>query len=642
MAAINHFRLILCFLAIATRGLAQGSTPPLERIVSIDLKGVSTQAALKRLEEAGELSFAYRTDLVNGTNQLSRSYVELRVREILDDLFFGSLSYREKGNYIILRETPLAPNNEITLDGYVINGATGEKIAYASVYDTTTFASAISDEYGHYSLRLSTKNDIWLSTRKAEFKDTLFEWTGEQSNVLNIFIQPLASQQVDTLEVRESQAIDSDTTQQKLKFFKLSTEQKVNLSNFKDKLLRKFQFSLVPGVGTNGKLSGATTVDYSFNLLAGFNGGVRVVEMAALGNIVWDSVSYFQMAGFFNAVGGPQRGAQMSGFTNLNDDSFKGAQMTGFANVVRKDMRGVQLAGFSNYARSVNGAQLSGFANIQLDSSNLIQLGGFLNYGHRNNRGAQLSGFANVQGKNYSGIQLSGFTNYVGDSSKVVQLSGFSNVAGRNANVFQLAGFINVAGKNSKAIQASGFMNVAGKIKGAQLGIFNFNDSIDGVAVGFLTFSRKGLHQLEIAGDEVFPANLSFRTGTHNFYNVIGAGYHFGPSASQVWRATYGIGTSVRLGERHRLFFDLQSSVMATNSKFFENNGLHRFLLTYQFAIFPKVAVSVGPSFNLLVSNDHLDLPSELQNLAPYNLNNSSTSNYLKAWVGGQLAIRLF
>ncbi|OFZ60647.1 MAG: hypothetical protein A3D92_08020, partial [Bacteroidetes bacterium RIFCSPHIGHO2_02_FULL_44_7] len=530
----------------------------------------------------------------------------------------------------------------IVLEGYVINQTSGDKVAYASVYDTTSFASAISDEYGHYSLRLSTKNDIWLSARKVGFQDTIFEWTGEQPNVMNISIRPTVIPQPDARELPENTPVSLDTTHRKLKFFKPSMEQKVNLMNIRNKLQRKVQFSVVPGVGTNGKLSGSTTVDYSVNLLAGFNGGVRVFEMAGIGNIDWDSVSYLQMAGVFNAVGGPQRGVQLAGLTNLNDATFKGVQMAGFTNVVRKHLTGVQLAGFSNYAHSANGAQLAGFTNIQLDSSDVLQMSGFLNYGKRNNRGAQLAGFANVQGRTYSGVQLAGFTNYVGDSSKFIQLSGFSNVAGRNAKGIQLAGFLNVARKNSHVTQASGFINVAGKLKGAQLGVFNFNDSIDGVAIGFLTFSRKGLHQLEIAGDEVFPANLSLRTGTHHFYNVIGAGYHFGSSASQVWRATYGIGTSVRLGERHRLFFDLQSSMMATNTQIFENQGLHRFLMTYQFAIFPKVAVSLGPSFNVLVSNDHSDLPSELQNLAPYNLNHSATSNSVKAWIGGQLAIRLF
>lgn len=592
---------------------AQVGTPPLERTVSVELEQISTKEALKMLEAAGEFSFAYRTDIISQTDQLARNYNEQTVREILDDLFQGSKVYKEKGNYVILRDAPKVSNQEVNIDGYIINALTGEKVAFASVYDTLTLASAVSDAYGHYAIKVSTKNHINLTVRKDGFKDTTVRWTGEGSNVLNVKIYPEVSiSEIDSLSPEDSIRGVFDKLKD-MKFFNPSDEQKANLINFKDKLKRKVQFSVIPGVGTNGRLSSVTKVDYSINLFGGFNGGVRVAEVGGLFNIDWDSVSYFQAAGMFNIVGGPQKGAQLAGFANFNDNSFNGGQFAGFMNIVRKDM---------------HGGQFAGFANFMGDSSSATQVAGFGNFAGRNDKGAQLAGFGNWAGRNYSGAQVAGFGNFIGNDAKGIQL----------------AGFINAAGKNYEGTQISGFINVAENIKGAQLGFVNINDSIDGVPIGFFSFSRKGLHQLELSANEVFPVNVAFKTGTNQFYNTFSVGTSFDNAASPTWNFGYGIGSSVRVTARSRVFFDLQTQSLQRGATNLSGSSLSKFTASYHFNLWKKVAIAAGPSFNMLIVNNSDPLASEFSNLAPYNFFEGLVANNTNAkmWVGGHLALRFF
>ncbi len=362
----------LIALVMGVQVLAQTETPPLERIISIELESESTREALRKIETAGGFNFAYQTSLINQSNQLTRSYSSKTTREILDDLFQGELVYREKGNYVLLKTSPVLKEQEVKLEGYVYNRITNEKIAYASLFDTVTLASAVSDPYGHYVLRMHAKESIRLTVKKAGFRDTSFVWNGQGNAVLNVGIAPL---------VVAKDSIPPVEPENKFRGLKLSEEQLANIANFRESIRQKFQFSLVPGVGTNGRLSSVTKVDYSVNLLGGLNGGVRKAEVGALFNMVWDSVQYFQAAGVFNAVGGEQRGVQLAGVTNLNNASFNGVQAGGVYNLTRVNFKGAQLAGFmNNTLGSVNGVQAAGFWNHMGDSSVAGQFAGFGNF----------------------------------------------------------------------------------------------------------------------------------------------------------------------------------------------------------------------------------------------------------------------
>ena len=650
--------LIIGFFALISWSQENKNLPPLERSLNIKLERNTTKEALKIIETQGGFSFAYKTTIIDSNQRFSRIYQNQTTREILDDIFQGQLSYQGKGNYIILRASPKLKELEVNVEGYVLDLKTGAKIPYATVYDTTSFTATISDEYGHFSLKLTNPSVIYLNVKKAGYVDTATRINKTGTELINFYLRPEAKE--------ETVATIADTANffeklKNMKFLKPSPERKANITNFKEQLKTKAQVSFIPTIGTNGMLSSSTVVDYSFNVLGGFNGGVRKAEIGGIFNIDVDSVRHFQAAGFLNAVGGYQSGVQLSGFANLNNDCFEGIQSAGFINTVRKDFFGVQAAGFGNLTvGKFEGVQASGFFNIIGDSGKVVQVAGFSNYAGKNTTGIQAAGFVNYSAKNFTGSQVAGYVNYGGKEFNGPQVAGFVNYAGNNFRGTQIAGFVNYAGTESKGpqlagfvnfarkdftgVQISGFINIAKNMKGLQLGVININDTISGVPIGFFSFSRKGLHQLEISSNELLPYQLAFKTGTKRFYNTFIGAMRTEKDANPIWSFGYGIGTSIELSPRSSIFFDLQSYSLQ-KEVFSDYNSLNKLLVSYQFQWKKKLAIAVGPSLNVyVVQNASSQSGTEFRVLAPYSFYNktSSADTNVQMWVGGHVSIRIF
>jgi hypothetical protein len=91
--------------------------------------------------------------------------------------------------------------------------------------------------------------------------------------------------------------------------FLLSAKQKMQSINLRKFFTtRPFQLSLVPGISTQGKMSGQVVNNFSFNLLGGYTGGTNGLEVGGLFNIDKKDVKYLQAAGLFNIAGGKTKG----------------------------------------------------------------------------------------------------------------------------------------------------------------------------------------------------------------------------------------------------------------------------------------------------------------------------------------------
>ena len=271
-----------------------------------------------------------------------------------------------------------------------------------------------------------------------------------------------------------------------------------------------------------------------------------------------------------------------------------------------------------------------------------------------------MAGLVNATGSRVNGFQGAGLWNQNIDSSTVVQVAGFGNLTGKSTNGTQVASFINLAGKNYKGAQISGvaniandnfkgtqvagFINIAKNMTGSQIGFINISDSLNGVPIGFISFCRKGVHQLEISSNEIMPVNLAFKTGSYQFYNSFLAGMRFKRTSSPYWSFGYGIGSSVRTGNRSKVYFDLQS-VSIQRGGIFNKSLLKKLTASYQINFSKNVALAVGPSFNVfLVDQVSSDSGAEMNALAPYSIYDRSfgSDGRLNAWIGGHIALRLF
>lgn len=602
--------LVVFLICCCASGFSQQTVPPLERKVSVTFENTLLKEALFELEQQAQFSFAYKTGIIDEQQILNRAYLDKTIREIINDLFQGTIHPVAKGNYILLKLVPQSTSKEFVLEGYIMDATTQQKIPYATIYETQTLASAISDEYGHYLLKFKLEDQVELNVKKASYKDTSFVFGNGKTPVLNVFIQPISRED----EVKIAPMISDSSRKDRiteLKWLKLSDERKATIENFESLMKQTMQFSLLPTIGTNGRLSSAASTKVSFNLLGGIVGEVKGFELAGLFNIDLDTVQYGQIAGLFNVVGGPQTGAQIAGLFNQNLSGFKGAQIGGISNVVLKDVRGVQIGGISNIVKE----QLTG---------------------------VQIGGISNLVVQKAKGIQIAGISNFSFDSSSVIQIAGIYNHLGQHSKGIQLAGCVNVAEDDFTGIQVSGLVNKAHNMKGLQIGLVNYSSSIKGIPVGLFSYSKKGLHQLEIATTEFLPFQLGYKSGVNHFYNSFFVASRITSDFTLIGFG-YGLGTSIRLGERHRLFFDLQNQQLFNRMKL-DNNYLHRFTISYQYQWKKKLAIAVGPTFNFLNVKNNSTEANAILNLAPYHIYQHTTSNGYqeKMWIGGFIALRLF
>lgn len=578
----------LAFIILGSFNAQAQTTPPLEQKISVELKNVSVKEALTEIEKKANLSFAYRTNSIDQSTRLTRSYVKMSVREVLDDIFQGRLTYKSRGKYVVLKPTPKIEDHEVFLQGYVVDYQTKRRIPYATIFDSVSLQTTISDDYGRYQIQLDQSEDAHLVVKKTGYIDTVVQWAGTGSLLLNIELK-MDALKMDSLK-REQRMLD------KFDWFEniLPTEEeKANIINFTEQLRRKAQVSLVPYIGTNGRLSDITSVDYSLNIIGGFNGGVRKAELGGIFNIVWDSVKYFQGAGVFNKVGGYQEGVQVAGVVNINHDSFDGVQSAGICNWIEEDLDGIQLSGIVN----------------------------------------------RVDG-NVDGIQATGSVNVVDGDVVGGQIAGFGNYTWGNVRGFQLAGFMNRTRKDVRGLQLAGFLNTARNVTGTQLGFININRSIDGVPIGFFSYSRKGLHQMELSANELLYANVAFKTGTNQFYNSFLIGTRLGEE-DNYWGAGYGIGSSIGFSPKSRLFFDLQGMQLMRDGTEIQANIHGKLTMSFQYQIARRLAVAAGPSMNILYTNSASSEFAAIPISSIYTIENTGDDR-LRMWVGGHVAIRLF
>ncbi|GHN03260.1 hypothetical protein WSM22_47490 [Cytophagales bacterium WSM2-2] len=617
--------LLFVFLIGCCNGVAQSTTPILERKISIELVNEKLPVALERIGRQGGFSFSYNSAIISTTQVVTIKVSGKTIREVLEMIFKGSMQYKEKAKHVILTQTPVqskvSRTTVIVLSGYVEDEKSGEKVPDVSLFEKETLASSVTDQYGYYTIKLDdTKGKVELNIRKRNYRDTVIAITTPGNNTLNISIRPITKDSV----VIIAQAESTDTTRQenesitevKKEKFGLPYMQDANIQNIHDTLYRQAQISFAPFVGSNGKLSGNVINNYSFNVFSGYSLGTRQMEFGGFVNIDRGDVSWLQLAGFGNMVGRNVYGVQAAGFFNLNGGETKAWQMAGFANVNFGETRGVQLAGFGN---------------TNLNSSHAVQLAGFFNFSKGPGVGVQIAGYTNVQLGEYRGSQFAGFV----------------NVNTKEIHGVQVAGFANIASGKVGGSQVAGLFNYGKKVKGTQLGLINVADTLGGVPIGLVSFVKHGYHKLELSADEVFHANMSFRTGVKDFYNILFAGIKPDPSPdnANVWTFGYGVGTERKITRWLHVNLDITSQQINKGGFTHATDLLNKVHAGLDFRISKEFSIYGGATLNgYLTENSFTDYPVLFSNQTPSIFYDHSIgdNHNLKMWLGWKVGLRFF
>lgn len=622
--------------------------PPLERLVSLELTNKKLSDVLDEIEKQANVSFSYNSNLVEAEKLVSIRSRNRPVREVLKKLLGDGIELKSKKNYIILTRAPV--EKKAVVSGYV-QTPEGKPVEGATVYDNNTLASANTNRYGYYEMKIERNYSTQLKVSKRDYHDTLAPLTPHGGELRNIVIQSekqdttwrgrlgawsdstivffgklgqelridslfpepdsLKRAQRDSIRDIRMQQFSDSTKARWSDFKQWLLADSIRMTNVDDTIYRRSQISFLPYIGTNRKMSGQCINDFSFNVLGGYSLGSRVMELGAFANIDRGNVSGIQMAGFTNVVGGNVSGLQMAGYFNLNKGNTAGAQFSGFSNI---------------NLGTTSGLQASGFSNVNLGKSD--------------------------------GIILAGFSNVCLQDANGLLMSGFANVVKGKTDGAQIAGFANFATGEVKGLQIAGFMNTAKSVKGSQIGFLNFADTLTGVPIGFLSFVKKGYCDLELSASDAFYANASLRTGVRKFYNILNVGIKPSTLDKPVWTYGYGLGTSPRLTDYLYLNIDLTANHVVSNvyrrdpivqeitykmNSYEVLNLDNQLYLGAEIRLHKKVGLTGGVLIHgWLTEKDYIYSSIRENNVNSYIENTNWGNVNMKMWWGWKVGVRLF
>ncbi len=634
---MKHLLILIVFIGIAFSIDAQTNTPILERKVTVKIVNQPLGKTLNILSETAKFSFSYSNQIIKVSKVVSVYADNRSIKDILDQLFGGDITYQQIGNHLVLQKKIQAKQTskintdkvqsryDFIVSGYIRDVESGDGLTEVSVYNKTSLANTLSGDFGYYKINFSSKTpEVTITIRKEQYRDTSIQIKYANNGVIESFINltPIVSKidiEEDEEPVKGQIVIVSDSVQplvidttktmvldtakpllkDKIKLVWFDSLKKIKVEdtklgqlilgayngaiarNIRDSFERDWQVTFVPPLGSNGSLSGLVTNKVSFNTLVGYNGGVNGVEFGGLLNFVRRDVEGAQFAGLCNIVGGSMTGAQFAGLFNNNINY----------------VRGFQAAGIYNY----------------------------------NNEGAE-------------GVQAAGILNINRGTMDGVQLAGIGNYAGSNTSAVQVAGIINLA-NDIDGGQIAGIVNIARKVRGFQIGLINIADTCDGVAIGLINFIKNGIHQLEVSNNDLNQYGLAYRSGSGRFYSSVSANLRMPYNRDSLSLFGYGFGIGVRaklskvfywnteIGSKH-LMVDFRSNHLNMQNHLSTGIEIQFFK---GFSIFGNATInhsindSTDPNwdtvFSKLVSN-------------PYWSDNGRYQQ--KAWFGWQAGVRIF
>ncbi len=567
----------------------------LQRHVTVHAERVRLATVLSLVAQEGGFRLSYNAAAIPVDSLVNVNAEDTRVEEVLRALIPARMAWKESGSHLILIDARTA-RRKVRIAGRVVDAASGEAIAKATVYAVEERQAVSTSADGGFMLEASTEHArVAVMVARATYHDTLV-YAGSDGAIGTIALQRRGVlERIDPRCELERCEVEEIGMARLL----VPTDRMQQAANIEGER-RGIQASLWPAISTNGPVNGAMINRYSFNLLAGYARGLEGVELGVGANIERNDVIGLQVAGMANLVGGDAkglqiagfhnhvmrsaRGVQIAGFGNTVWDTLTGAQIAGGVNAVRGGMTGTQIAGALNLAtRDVNGVQVAGAVNVTVRDVNKTQVAGALNYG-RHVRGTQFAGGANVALGRVGGGQIAGALNYARD------VTGGQVAAGMNLAVDTVRG------------GQVGVFNLARVVQGGQVGIVNFSDTISGASVGILSFAWRGYHRLDAVGTAELPFSIQLRTGTRAFHNIIG----YSPSvrADGRWGFLYGFGFEPRVGEKRFTDIDLTAEQVVEQREWVDAvNILGRFSIRYSLVSTRRFALTFGPVINVLSSD---------------------------------------
>ncbi len=591
----------------------------LNKEISISYQDKSIPDILQQLEETQDLRFSYNPDILPD-RLVSGDFDQVQVRAVLDEMLGANAEYKIRGSYIIIQSVgrELPKKEKYQFSGEIVDAVTGKKLPYTTVYEVDKLTSSLTDNRGNFAIAFSTNRQIaHIAISKENYQDTVIKIDRRNPFPRTLKLRPLNFK----FEAGErfASAITEHSTVASLF---VSKKTKENTRNVDLEETRVFQLSFIPGLSTNGQLNSRVYNQISINMISGYANGLAGAEIGGVVNIIREDVYGAQISGFSNITGGASRGTAISGFINTNRADVTGLQMAGFMNVTGAMLTGSQIGGFMNHSDSVKGVQAGGFLNN----------GGVV-------KGAQIGGFTNIS-KDINGTQISGFSNHA-KNVKGFHLSGFYN-GSKHLNGIQIAGFMNRAAGELTGVQFSGLINQADSVSGVQIGVVNFSKKVKkGVTIGFLNFVKEGFKRGGISHNDITDINLLFLSGTTKFYSILTGGIK--RRSEGVWSYGAGFGTRMYFNEKWHSSVEVTANGLQPTDTHLKGLFLdNRLLINVGYDITERLSINAGPLIHYFIADNKADehdyFPAKIGRGGF--VDRTGARIIEKAWVGYHLSIR--
>lgn len=287
----------------------------------------------------------------------------------------------------------------------------------------------------------------------------------------------------------------------------------------------------------------------------------------------------------------------------------------------------------------VDGVEIGGLFNINALNVKGVQVGGIYNNAAGSVKGLQVGGIHNFVKGSLNGLQIGGIYNQVNKEVKGMQLAGIANVAKTRVDGLQVSGIVNIS-KEVTGVQVGGIFNYAKKLRGVQIGLVNFASESSGYSIGLLNFVPDGYHKLVFSTNEVFQANVAYKSGNNKLYTIILGGVST-PNDARAYAFGLGLGTEITIAKMLSINPEISSQYVYLGT-FYDYNSLNKLNLDFHLNIGKHFSMFAGPAFSAYYQETENPFPGYKKELPNTSTHTYKINNNMTGWIGWNAGISFF
>jgi hypothetical protein len=170
MKYLKQITLIIC-VAFSFPSMAQEVESMLNKRITLTVKEKTIKQILIHLSEKEHIGFSFSDDLPGLSKKTTLNVKGLPLREVLGQIFSDTnIEFKTVGQQIVLLPKKSKPRKH-TINGFISDGKSGERLMYANIYDPLNGGSAISNTYGFYSITLP-EGEVTVNYSYVGYKST--------------------------------------------------------------------------------------------------------------------------------------------------------------------------------------------------------------------------------------------------------------------------------------------------------------------------------------------------------------------------------------------------------------------------------------------------------------------------------------